>query len=539
MSDLSAICNQLSNIFEPITKSKIDIEISSNFGHLSTNFALKQPNPREYAKQILDAITLPEGISATIDGPGFVNFHLANEIFIKCLVEILRIKHNYGTLDLNCKISVDHTDPNPTGAVHIGHGRLAVIGDTICRFLSWCGGDVSREYLLNDSGNQIDLLVQSIETRIAQKSGQDVQMPANGYHGEYINEWAEEVMKQKPENLREFALNLSLQEAIRDLKRINVEFDNIHSEREMQQTEVQSAVDQLKDNIYIGVLPPPKGYDGEWDTKEITLLRKHDGKDSEEDIPIKKHNGNWTYTAGDIAFHKRRIDANAKWLIDVFGSDHHGHGPRLQRVVHLLNPTVKLDIVFCQIVNLTEHGVHVRMSKRAGKFLSLSEALEKIHPDVFRVSILTKNSDSPLTIDMDILQSSSVTNNPYYYLQYTYVRTRSVLSKSEGIEFANADLTLLKEQEEINHISTLLQWPLYVKSIRNNLSNIHYLLSYARKICESFNIWWHAGSSYQIKKIIIPDNKELSKARLSLIYATQIILEIIFSIIGIKPLDSL
>ena len=551
---MRALQDKIKLAVESFTTQRTTVDlVDSSHGHLSTSIALKQDNPKEFAERLvqkLQEIFSNLDLEINIAPSGFINFIVQKHLLIAGLKEIIIMQEDYGKPMLKAKISIDHTDVNPTGMPHAGHARLAVIGDVVCRFLLWCGGNVHRDYLLNDCGNQINALLESVKVRIAQLNGDvNIIIPKDGYHGDYLIKVAQDAINQKisDQNLLEFALNSLNDTIMSDLSALNVHFDLITAESDLQRHDMDNVIKLLSKEIYYGKLPKPKSHEGEWDPQDTLLLRRYANQQTEEDIPLRKNNGDWTYFAGDTAFHLRRINRGASWLINVFGSDHENQAPKLQRCLDVICPDQNrpiLSFVWCQIVSLVKDGNQIKMSKRAGNYLTLKDLLNELQPDILRVAMLTRSSNSPLTIDVNLFQSMSE-DNPYYYLQYAYARTCSVIRMAEKLypdillDHCIANLDLLDSKEELEHIYKLLRWPTQVERLLSNISTIHQLLIYARMIANSFHVLWSSGSAHQTKKFILPDNLEISRARLALVYATQQTLHSIFNIVGITPLTSL
>lgn len=506
-----------------------------SYGHFSTNFALRHPQPKEMAEKIAKLFENHPAITAQ-EVRGFVNFTLKPHVVRSGLQTMLRAGDKYGHPNLQTRVSVDHTDVNPTGLPHAGHARLAVTGDTICNFLEWCGCKVYREYILNDCGNQISALLKSVQARQAELQGHPFEIPKDGYHSEYLKEIAALTLKKQPEDLKQFVITTITNDIMVTLARIGVRFNHITSETELQASgKVAQAIESISQHTYHGKLPAPKSHVGHWNAEKILLLRN----ESMGDMALQKANGQWTYFASDIAFHKLRIDRGIALLVNVFGSDHHAHEPKLRHAITLLGNT-PIQFAFCQMVSVIKNGKQYRMSKRAGNYLTIEDLISELGPEILRVAMLSRGLNSPLTIDVDLFTSMSK-DNPYYYIQYAYTRTCSLLRHAESILIntnpAEVDLDALQEPEEINHAMILMRWPHQVQKCVSQLSNIHHLLSYARAISTSFHAWWCAGTTHQHKRFCIPDNLALAKARLALVYATQKLLETVMNILGVKLQD--
>jgi arginyl-tRNA synthetase len=539
---LLALCDRIAQCIKD--KLGIDQEVVVTpledlaYGHLTTNCALRDPNPEARAAQIVALFDGHPDLRARVAGKGFVNFRLTRECVWHELRELILDPEGYGRPNLGMSVSVDHTDVNPTGLPHAGHARLAVIGDTICNLLEWAGCKVYRDYILNDCGNQIDALMASVRARQDELAGNPLVLPEDGYRGEYIKEIALLVKDAKPADVRQFVLDTINNETMRTLGRLGVRFDQITSEQTLQTTgAVEDAVRSLEAYTYHGTLPPPRSHSGPWVAESMLLLRS--GSEKLNDIPLRKNDGHWTYFAGDIAFHRMRLGRKVDLLINVFGADHHAHAPKLQRAVSLMGST-PLECIFCEMVSVMKDGKPLRMSKRAGNYLTCEDLIDQLGADVLRVAMLVRSMSQKLVIDVDLFNSMSK-DNPYHYIQYAYARTCSLLKNGGsliGENLSTVDLSYLVEHEELEHAVVLMRWPYQVHRCCKQPSQVHHLLSYARTISQSFHAWWCSGTTHHLKRFVT-DDRSVSKARLALVYTTQIILRTIMSIIGIVPQERL
>jgi arginyl-tRNA synthetase len=444
-----------------------------NHGDMSSTFALSMSKiegkpPRKIAEIILANIQDEEGIIARseIAGPGFINFFLKQDRWRKTLFDIDDQAHEYGLKDIGRgeKVQVEFVSANPTGPLHVGHGRGAAVGDALADLLSAVGYDVQREFYINDAGRQVRLLAQSIYTRYQQALGNDVAFPEDGYHGEYIAEVAQEFTKvhgnkflkvpldQCSAEFADFGKDAMLADIRTDLEAFGVRFDVWFSERSLlADGSVQRSIEELKE----------RGFAYEQDG---ALWLKSTAFGDDKDRVIIKKDGEYTYLATDIAYHRNKLARGFTQLVNIWGADHHGYIPRVQAVIQAFgHPKDSLHVLLVQLVSILRHGQPVPMSKRAGTFVTLRDVVQDVGADAARYIFLTRKTDSHLDFDLDIAKEQS-RENPVYYVQYAHARISSVFREAEsrGLAIPTREavtIDLLDLEEEQNIIKALAKYP--------------------------------------------------------------------------------
>lgn len=450
--------------------------------------------PRELAQEIVDAVRAVDAEGAVtaleIAGPGFVNVRLAPDVWFRSLERVVVEGEGYGrtTVGQGKKVIVEYVSANPTGPMHVGHGRNAVTGDGVQSLLRWAGFDVTREYYVNDFGAQVQTLARSVHLRYQEAHGRPITMPPKSYPGEYVMEIAQALKQEFGAKFLDAAegewLDLFRDRAVQhvlglirgDLAAINISFDRWSSEKALYESGIVEkflAEMQAKDLIYVGKLPPPKSKkgappppvdpeadeDGIAASDDLTLFRSSRFGD-EVDRPVKKADGTATYFCADIAYHwdkRQRADR----LVDVLGADHGGYVPRLKAALQALGGSRDdLHVVLIQMVNLLRGGEAVKMSKRAGTLVSLREVVDEVGRDATRFIFLTRRSDAPLDFDIDLAKKQTL-DNPVFYVQYGHARLTAIFARAReagvalpGFELeAVRTLTSPEEQELIRRIA--------------------------------------------------------------------------------------
>jgi arginyl-tRNA synthetase len=444
-----------------------------NHGDLATTIALTLAKaegkpPRKIAGIMLENIQDEEGIIAKteIAGPGFINFFLKQDRWSKTLFDIDSEAHEYGLKDIGKgeKVQVEFVSANPTGPLHVGHGRGAAVGDALANLLATVGYDVQREFYINDAGRQVRLLAQSIYARYQQALGNEVPFPEDGYHGEYIAEIAQGFIKtrgdtflkvpfdQCSDEFADFGKDAMLADIRQDLEAFNVRFDVWFSEKGLlADGSVQRSIEELK----------AVGHAYEQDG--ALWLRSTAFGDDKDRVIIKK-DGEYTYLASDIAYHRNKLARGFTQLVNIWGADHHGYIPRVQAVIQAFgHPKDSLHVLLVQLVSILRHGQPVPMSKRAGTFVTLRDVVQDVGADAARYIFLTRKTDSHLDFDLDIAKEQS-RENPVYYVQYAHARISSVFREAEarGVPVPTrdtVDLALLDLEEEQNIIKALAKYP--------------------------------------------------------------------------------
>jgi arginyl-tRNA synthetase len=451
--------------------------------------------PRELAQAIVEAVRAVDADGAVagleIAGPGFINVRLAGDVWFRSLERVLVEGEGYGrtAVGQGKKVIVEYVSANPTGPMHVGHGRNAVTGDGVQSLLRWAGFDVTREYYVNDYGAQVQTLARSVHLRYQEAHGRQVTMPPKSYPGEYVMDIAQALKQEFGAKYLDAAeqewLALFRDRAVQhvlglirgDLGAINIEFDRWSSEKALYESGVVErflAEMQAKDLIYVGKLPPPKSKkgappppavdadaaaEGISEADDLTLFRSSRFGD-EVDRPVKKADGTATYFCADIAYHWEKR-GRADLLVDVLGADHGGYVPRLKAALQALGGSRDdLHVVLIQMVNLLRGGEAVKMSKRAGTLVSLREVVDEVGRDATRFIFLTRRSDAPLDFDVDLAKKQTL-DNPVFYVQYGHARLAAIFAKARegGVELPGFDLEAVRsltspeEQDLIRRIA--------------------------------------------------------------------------------------
>ena len=514
-------------------------------GDFSTNLALllapaeKKP-PREIASLLLKEIgdAHPVIARSEVAGPGFINLFLRPEFLLERLREAFRAGEDYGGSNLGSgkRVQVEFVSANPTGPLHIGHGRGAVVGDSLSKLLGYIGYDVEKEYYINDMGTQMETLGRSLYLRYQEVAGEQVEFPEDAYQGQYLVDLAQEVFREEgqkylqepPEEavraLAEWAGRSILADIQATLERFGVHFDKWFSEKTLAEAgALEAAISELK-----------KG--GQAYEEEGALWLRTQSFGDEKDRVVVRSDGRPTYLASDIAYHQDKFRRGFDRLINIWGADHHGYVPRLKALVQMMNhPPEALEILLVQLVNLKRGEEQISMSTRAGKFASLSEVLEEVGADATRFFLLTRRCDSHLDFDMELAKKAS-NENPVYYVQYAHARICSVFKQAaeRGISLPDpktADLSPLKLPEEWVLIKAILGFPDLVEGAAKTLEP-HRLTFYLVDLVGTFH-------SYYNHHRIISDDPALTAARLYLVTCLGQVLRCALRILGISAPETM
>ncbi|PKN70215.1 MAG: arginine--tRNA ligase [Deltaproteobacteria bacterium HGW-Deltaproteobacteria-12] len=492
-------------------------------------------NPRKIAGIIQANLADPDNILARtqIAGPGFINFYLKESVWQNSLQIIEEQKEQYGRMDIGGaqKVQVEFVSANPTGPLHIGHARGAVVGDVIANLLKSAGYSVDKEYYINDAGNQMNNLGRSVLYRYRELLGQEIEFPENCYQGDYIIDIAQEIIRKEgkkylvqndDETIRNFTATAGetiLEGIKKDLGDFGVTFDTYFSEKELYENDgVARLLDNLQKQDFIYS-------DGE------TLWFKTTAYGDEKDRVVVRKNGEPTYFAADIAYHQNKYARGYKMIIDVWGADHHGYMPRLWAGVQALGQDKEsLRLILVQLVNLLRGGLPVAMSTRSGEFVTLREVLDEVGRDAARYNFLMRRSDSHLDFDLEIAKKQS-NENPVYYVQYAYARICSILrmARERDIDlpgYNDINPALLQEPEEINLMKTMARYPETISGATRTLEP-HRLTFYLNDLASLFH-------SYYNKNKVISENKELTTARLFMVGTIRTVLENALKILGVS-----
>jgi arginyl-tRNA synthetase len=511
----------------------------SAHGDLATNAAMvlakaAKTHPRALAEAIKPKLeALPPVTSVEIAGPGFINLRLTPDAWRDELKTILREGDRYGlsTVGNDQRVNVEYVSANPTGPMHMGHCRGAVVGDALAKLLEAAGFRVTREYYVNDAGGQVDTLARSLHLRYREALGDDIgEIPEGLYPGDYLIPvavaLAAELGDQYARQPEEAWLDLFKQRAVaamldlikHDLALLGVHHDLFASERKVQESgAVDRALEALEEKgfVYTGTLPPPRGKTSEdWEPKELLLFRSTEFGD-DQDRPIKKSDGSWTYFAADTAYHLQKLE-NSSELINIWGADHAGTVKRTQAAVEALAGRPALDVKLVQMVRLLRDGEPVKMSKRSGSFVTLAEVVEEVGKDVVRFTMLTRKNDAQMDFDFAKVVEASK-DNPVFYVQYAHARISSLKRKSAeaGVNLDDpADLSLL-DDEELALVKRAAQYPRVVESAAL-AHEPHRIAFYLYDLAAEFHALWNRGNDDPERRFLIEKNPQLSRARLEL-----------------------
>ena len=575
------------NIFEDIRKIIIDVAISMGIedknilnkitseppkdethGDIATNIALLSSkilnkNPKKIAADIIILIKKNEHIyEAKIAGPGFINLYLDKAIFYECCRKVLCYKNkygksNYGNLE---KVNIEYVSANPTGPMHIGHARGAVFGDSLANLLEYVGYHITREYYINDSGQQIVNLAKSVYLRYLEILNNKKEIFKDDlYPGEYLIPVAQNIINNYGDkflNCDEIAwldtfkkISISsMMDLIKDdLSSINIHHDVFTSEEFLKSNGfIEKVVKILNENnmIYEGVLEPPKGLKKEDWKSRPQLLFKSTAFGDDVDRPLKKSDNSWTYFAADAAYHYEKFLRNYSSIINIWGADHGGYIKRIEGIIKSFSSsTINFDVKLCQLVNLKSDGKPVKMSKRAGNFVTMKSVVDSVGADVLRFIMLTRKNDAPLDFDILKVQEQSK-DNPVYYVQYANIRINSLYKKAINLgidlneDIDNIDFELLDNTFELNLIKIVSKWPRQVEAAAK-ANEPHRITFYLNDLASAFHYSWSLGNTNSELRYIVEDNIKLTTARLSLAKIVKIILFSGLSIIGVKPAEDL
>lgn len=537
-------------------------------GELATNAAIvcaKQAKlpPRELAERLMTSLGSDERVAKIeIAGPGFLNFVLKPSVWVENLRDVIRAGNHFGASNYGRgqRVLLEFVSANPTGPLHVGHARGAVFGDALARLLAFTGFDVTREYYLNDGGAQVDTLTRSAYLRYLEALGGEIKIPKDYYRGDYLKLVGASLAKKfkrrfvdKGEDewldpIRQFAIDEMVALIKQDLERLGIKMDNFFSEAALSQKgQIELAIDQLvrRGLIYEGELPPPKGGDLRgWKPRYQKLFRSTEHGD-DVDRPIQKSDGSWTYFAPDIAYHFDKINRGYDQLINVFGADHSGYIKRIRAVVLALSDNkVPIDIKVTQIVRVIKEGGAQKMSKRAGEFVQLREAVEAVGPDVTRFVMLMRKNDAQLDFDFDKVREQSA-DNPVFYVQYCHARVCSALKIAADMghsvtdeDLADADYTRITHARQISLARRLAEWPRIVEQASIN-HEPHRVAFFLYTVASEFHSLWTHGHREPSLRIVQEQDPQGSVARMALARATAVAISAGLSILGVKPLKEM
>ncbi|TMJ18509.1 MAG: arginine--tRNA ligase [Alphaproteobacteria bacterium] len=534
----------------------------ASHGDLATNAAMVLAkragmNPRALAEAIAPRLAdLGTVESAEVAGPGFINIRLDRVVWEEELSAILAGAADYGRSAMGAgrTVNVEYVSANPTGPMHMGHCRGAVVGDALASLLEYAGHEVVREYYVNDAGAQVDVLARSAHLRYLEALGRQIgEIPEGLYPGDYLKPVGEALAAEfgdtyadAPESLwletfrrKTVAAMLDLIRA--DLATLGVHHDLFASEYEVQQSgAVERAFELLgeKGLVYTGTLPPPKGKTADdWEPVELLLFRSTQFGD-DQDRPIRKSDGSWTYFAADTAYHMQKLEKSDE-LINVWGADHTGTVKRTQAAVEALAGRPALDVKLVQMVRLLRAGELVKMSKRSGSFVTLAEVVEEVGRDVVRFTMLTRKNDAQMDFDFAKVVEASK-DNPVFYVQYAHARICSLhrRTKEAGVDLpAEADLSLLDE-DELALVKLASQFPRIVEAAAAS-HEPHRIAFYLGDLAAAFHAQWNKGNDEPEKRFLMAQNPELTRARLELADAIGQVLRNGLGVMGVAAAEEM
>ena len=541
---LDLVSKEIKEVNEVADKVKIDIPKEEKFGDIATNlaFLLAKPlkkKPIEVANKVKEIIEREEDFEKVeVAGGGFINIFLSRSFYWQFLKRAVEEDSRYGEEREKNKgfINIEFVSANPTGPLHLGHGRGAVVGSTLANLKDYIGLKVEREFYINDAGRQIYLLGKSVYARFRQIEEPDYPFPEDGYRGEYIKEIAEELYQYEREKIMsmldedeaiefcaEYAKNYLLDEIKKDLKDFGVEFDIWFSEKSLyEHGKVDEAIEFLRSKGLI------------YEREGAVWLKTTEFGDDKDRVLIKS-DGTYTYFAGDIAYHYDKFKRGYDYIINVWGADHHGYFPRLKAAVMAFGvPENWLRVIFIQMVKLFKDGKEMKMSKRSGEFITLRELLDEVGKDVVRYIFLTKDSDTHLNFDIDLALKQS-NENPVYYVQYAHARIMSVFREAkkrfnfDPEQNFNPELSLLKEDIERQIMKEIAFLPDSIYDIAEK-EQPHKLTTLTYNLASKLHNYY-----YHYKFLV--DDENLMKARLYLLKAVRSSLRTLFKLMGITPVE--
>ncbi|HEX4769174.1 MAG TPA: arginine--tRNA ligase [Lichenihabitans sp.] len=525
-------------------------------------------SPRAFAVAIAAELAGdPDVASAEVAGPGFINIVLEPEVYGAVLRAALTQGPSFGrgAARAGHKVTVEYVSANPTGPLHVGHGRGAVFGDALANLLDFAGYEVGREYYVNDGGAQVDVLARSVLLRCREALGEPIgAIPDGLYPGDYLKPVGQELAAAHGERLETMdepgALAIAREAAVAammalirdDLALLGIRHDVFFSERSLVADGhdiVAETIEALrrKGLIYEGRLPPPKGQLPEdWEDREQILFRSTAYGD-DVDRALVKSDGTYTYFASDIAYHKSKIDRGFDLLIDVLGADHGGYVRRMQAAVAALSDRrAALDAKLCQLVKLMRDGEPVKMSKRAGDFVTLREVVEEVGADAVRFMMLFRKNDAALDFDLaKVIERSK--DNPVFYVQYAHARACSVLRlgqaalpdrRLDAASLAAADMSLLQDEGEVGLVRTIAQFPRLIESAAL-AHEPHRLAFYLYELASAFHAHWNRGKDQPQLRFVNETARDLTYARLALVMASTIVIGTGLGILGVSAPDEM
>ncbi len=530
-------------------------------GDMASNAAMAlakaaRQNPRELATRIAMALSRHANIAtAEVAGPGFINIRLERTVWEDELRAILLAGNGYGRGKPKpdvLPINVEYVSANPTGPMHMGHCRGAVVGDALASLLQFHGHEVVREYYVNDAGGQVDVLARSVHLRYREALGEAVEIPEGLYPGDYLipvgaalaAEFGDR-FQSAPEGdwlamFRTRAIDAMLALIKADLALLGIHHDRFSSEAALQASGAVDAAEadlRARDLVYQGTLPPPKGETPEdWEPVELPLFRSTAYGD-DIDRPIRKSDGQWTYFGADMAYHAEKASRSSA-LVNIWGADHAGTVKRIEAAVEALTHSrVKLDVRLVQMVRLFRAGEPVKMSKRSGNFVTLADVVNEVGRDVVRFMMLTKRSEAPLDFDFAHVVEQS-RENPVFYVHYAHARIQSVLRKAADMALPEQAPLDRLDREELALVQLAAQWPRIVGQAAT-AREPHRIAFFLSDLAGAFHTLWNRGNDNPANRLLISDDPGLTAARLALARATAQVIRTALAVMGVTAADEL
>ncbi len=538
----------------------------ASHGDISTNAAMvyaKQAGckPRDIADKIAALLLCEEGVtSVEIAGPGFINIKIAPYFYENVLRSIIANPDKFGSGERRLeKVNVEYVSANPTGPMHVGHGRGAVFGDALARLLDFGGADVTREYYINDAGAQVDVLARSAHLRYREALGETIgAIPEGLYPGDYLIPVGEllaakygKSLLNRPESewlskVRNIAIDAMMDMIREDLAQLQVRHSVFFSERSLQSPfdGVGALISDLREKgiIYDGHLPPPKGQvDEDWEDREQALFASTKYGD-DVDRPLVKSDGSYTYFASDIAYHASKFNRGFTRLIDVWGADHGGYVKRMEAAVKAVSDgKAVLDVKLCQLVKLMRNGEPVKMSKRSGDFVTLREVIDEVGFDAARFMMLFRKNDATLEFDLaKVIEQSK--DNPVFYVQYAHARCNSIFRQAAAAfpdtdftveALAKADLSLINDESERGVMRLLAEYPRMIEAAAASCEP-HRVAFYLYDLASSFHSLWNRGKDQHSLRFVNQNDGILTCARLAFVYSLKSVLASGLGILGVS-----